>query len=215
MTELLATTKVGHSDITNLYLSMSLDDLSWTRDGVVAKVTPVVGAPVGDPIPEPTGAEVITIHAKKALLTVNPLQLEMMAQWPWPVQKLLFDVEQVLSHFKTKHHSVLLPCKSLQPFLCSYFCTVLMATVPSCADRDCQDLFEVHNRVVGRHHARDGTKCYYTATAAGLGVRTECAHDLRRLKQRSILEAVSCGSCKADANVDGFSRASRSDPRVV
>jgi hypothetical protein len=116
VTELLATTKVGHSDITNLYLSMSLDDLSWTSDGVVAKVTPVVGAPVGDPIPEPTGAEVITIHAKKALLTVNPLQLEMMAQWPWPVQKLLFDVEQVL----TSRRSTILSC--FHASHCSPFC---------------------------------------------------------------------------------------------
>jgi hypothetical protein len=31
----------------------------------------------------------------KAILTVNALQLEMMAEWPYKVQTLLFDVEQV------------------------------------------------------------------------------------------------------------------------
>ena len=36
-----------------------------------------------------------TIRAKRAVLTVNPLQLFSMAEWPWDVHSLLFDVEQV------------------------------------------------------------------------------------------------------------------------
>lgn len=86
--------------LTNLYLTKSVTKLNWTNDDsgssfVTAVVTNVEPAPVGDPIPEPVSGEVITLTAEKAIITTNPLQLFAMADWPWDVQRLMFDVEQI------------------------------------------------------------------------------------------------------------------------
>lgn len=84
------------SENTSLLLKHAVADLSWDPDGVTVRVVPVKASPVGDPIPRPVyPANSTTIRAKRAVLTVNPLQLFSMAEWPWDVHSLLFDVEQV------------------------------------------------------------------------------------------------------------------------
>lgn len=83
------------TNLTTVYLTSSIDTLSWSPSGVTATVVNVDAAPVGDPIPEPAEAPGFSIAAKRAILTVNSLQLAMMADWPWSVEKLMFDVEQV------------------------------------------------------------------------------------------------------------------------
>ncbi len=51
---------------------------------------------MGYPIPLPANPpSQFFINASKVLLTVNALQLALMANWPPNVQQLLFDVEQV------------------------------------------------------------------------------------------------------------------------
>jgi hypothetical protein len=52
---------------------MSIHEFNWTETGVVAKVLPVEGAPVGDPFPRPTGEDALMITAKKVMLLINPL----------------------------------------------------------------------------------------------------------------------------------------------
>jgi monoamine oxidase len=70
-------------------------DMVYNETGVVATLQKILPDNIADPAPQPVSATTTTISAKRVIFTGNPLQAIQIAKWPWQVQSLLFDVDQI------------------------------------------------------------------------------------------------------------------------